>query len=59
MGILRAIGFIILLIAIRTLMPDVFFGFEDSLVQFFTPLMRRSRKEPTSKARMPGISYRR
>ena len=35
MGILRAIGFVVVLIAIRTLMPDVFFGFENALVQFF------------------------
>jgi len=38
MGILRAIGFIIVLIAIRTLMPEVFSGFEDALVQFFHTL---------------------
>jgi len=35
MGIFRAIGFIILLISLRTLMPDVFSGFEDTMVQLF------------------------
>lgn len=38
MGIFRAIGFIIVLLAIRILMPEVFSGLEETLLKFFASL---------------------
>jgi hypothetical protein len=53
----RAIGFVIVLIAIRVIMPDVFAAFEHAAVQFFDLFTVVFSYPPNSVTQMAGVGY--
>lgn len=53
----KAIGFVIGLIAIRVLMPDVFHAFEYAAIQFFRLAVHVFDYPPNSVTQMAGVGY--
>ncbi len=53
----RAIGFVIVLIAIRVIMPDVFAAFQHAAVQFFDLFSIVFSYPPNSVTQMAGVGF--
>ncbi len=53
----KAIGFVVVLVAIRVIMPEVFHGFERTLLTFYHVTERMLVYAPNDVVNLAGASY--